>query len=218
MSTPSLIELQDKVLDFLLRYREGKDPALKFVLRRSNADRALDEGNWFPGKGIISINFWSGPRFLVFRMSDNGFSRLYENISLEGIDGKQKTALDKIIKWDNTQEKYKTKTFSSPEENALSGLRAFLENEKRTIDEAVQNKPVVSDEEESGDVRGLGMLDETEFQSMLHTVLEFREKRKRESLFPSLSPSKPQSNEVPIALESLAIQNFQGPIGAKSER
>lgn len=174
----------------------------------------MEDGNWFlTGKDYFALSFWGGPFYFTFRIYEDGASGLYEVRTLKDIDTRQKKALDGILPKENRDSasgNYKTKHFSKAGENPLTGLQKFLEIERKAIDEAVQKNPTKTLDIETGEVRGLRMLDDIEFQTMLATVLEFRERRKKTTLLPPIKPAKPKPGEMPIALESLIVRNFQG--------
>lgn len=215
-TSSSLIELQDKVLDFLLRYRAEKDPELKFVLRKSNMNGALDAGRWFldgkfsGNKEYLALNFWSGPFYLAYRISEDGSSGLFETKTVK-VKPEQKEVLNgAVVGFEKKETDYRVKSFTQAGDNPLEGLQDFLEIDRKLIDKAVEQHPLTEQDPDTGEQRGLGFIDDTEFQSMLRTVLEFREKRQKASLLPPVEPSKPKPGDVPIALESLVVHNFQG--------
>lgn len=213
MATP-LVELQDRVLDFLLRYRAEQETDLKFVLRKSNAGGALEAGNWFlTGPDYLALNFWSGPFYFAFRIYESGESGLYEVRTVK-VNAKQKQAFDKILpsgKADKSSGNYKIKLFSSLGEDPLPALQNFLENERRLIDNAVRQNPVQEHDPETGEVKGLGMIDDTEFSIAMKVIEEFRQRRAAQrTVLPELKPKKPSAQQPLIALESFILRNFLG--------
>lgn len=210
MTTP-LLELQEKVLDFLLRYRTEWEPGLKFVLRKSNIGGALEAGRWFlDGKDYLALNFWNGPYYLAFRMYEDGASALYETRALK-INAAQKKALSRVIaNPDRSDPNYRVKSFSATGEDGLVGLKKFLETDRKVIDEAVRQHPMQGQDFEE-EQKGLSFIDDTEFEITLKTIAEFRQRRTaQQTVFPALKPSKPTAGQPSIAVESFLLRNFQG--------
>jgi len=215
--TSPLIALHDKVMDFLLRYRQEQDPDLKFVLRKSNMNGALEAGRWFldgkllQGKEYLALSFWSGPFYLVFRILDDGASGLYETKTIKVNAAQQKALRGVLAQLNPAETNYRVKYFTSAGEDPLNGLRQFLDTDRKVIDEVVRQHPAVEQDPNTGELKGLGMIDSTEFDITLKTINEFRQRRTaNQTVFPPLKPSKPAAGEPIIALESFSLSNFQG--------
>jgi len=208
-----LPELQEKVLDFLLRYRTEREPGLKFALRKSNMGGALELGRWFlDGKDYLALNFWSGPYYFAFRIYEDGKSWLYETRNLK-INLPQKRALSRIITTpDRSDPNYRIKFFSETGGDALIGLQMFLETERKAIDDVVRQHSIQEQDLETTEQKGLGFIDDTEFEITLRTIFEFRQKlTDQQTFFPlPLNPSEPVAGQPPIAIESFLLRYFQG--------
>ncbi len=224
----SLIELQDNVLDFLLRYRAETEPDLRFALRRSNAAGLLNEGHWFmnsPTEGYFTTQFWSFPAPFVLNIFTDGRVGLFCDLQQKNLEKESKNlfaAFESFQGFEHVEmfkrpfrRTFLVRWYLKDSLDILDKMRAFLKSDdRRKIETAIKNKDAWSYNPLNsllGNERiNFDFIDETEFQSMLRTVMEFREKRQKSNLFPPLKPSKPKSGEVPISLESLFIHNFQG--------
>jgi hypothetical protein len=202
----SIIEVSEKVLQFLLTYQKEQQDDGKlfyFTLRRSNQQKRLESRYWFYGTDTyLAVSFWAGMDWI------NKTPNIFIRVTDEGKTFLWITAKDSIKKAAALQRLLVSSLGLEPAgtdrwQRELSGqgymqaLSDFLVKEKISIDKVVaENHADLQGDDPSN---GIGFINGVQFQKWLDKVNEYRHAKafKTMPIFsgPLNNSSSPRSNQ-----------------------
>ncbi len=139
-----IVKIHSEVYDLLIQERKS-NPGLNFTFRKSNREGRLEKGYWFYGnEWYLAISFWTGMDWknktpnIIFVISTDS-TETYLEVNTSDSDEKRKFAVQYLVKplgLEISGQRYRK--YYKTDNNYLTSLKSFLENDKVLIDRIIK--------------------------------------------------------------------------------
>lgn len=197
-----IIDIHEAVFSFLTEYRrsrvaEGKN--FHFSLRKSNQKNRLTDGFWFHGnENYLAVSFWSGMDWknktpnIFLRITKEG--KTFLSISTKDSIRKSENCLIYLVNPlklnDDGRDRWKREL---PFSDYIESIESFLSNEKRIIDEIINDYEFSKRSEDLSNA--IDFINEDTFDSWLSNVNQYRDGHSK--------------SKIAFALTSFSVENYE---------